>query len=81
MIQLTLNSIMSHKFTRYAQVVQSFLVPISAVAFFLAARTLPLADGFLPAQITQWDVAGLAIVALGVFLHNIFREHEVRYSV
>lgn len=41
-IQLTLNSIMSHKFTRHAQVAQSFLVPISVLAFYLGARSLPI---------------------------------------
>ena len=35
-IQLTLNSILHHKFARKAQFVFSMIVPISVLAFFIA---------------------------------------------
>ena len=76
LIQLALISIMTHKFTRYAQMLQAFMLPISFVAFLLASKTVPVLtephSGF-----TKWDVWGLVIVGIGVFMQNWFRERPL----
>lgn len=80
LIQLTLNSIMGHKFTRHAQILQSFMVPISFFAFWLA--TLSLSDVFrINTEVTKWDAIGMIVVGVGVFMHNIFKEKPINSSV
>ena len=66
-IQLTLISIMTHKFTRYAQMLQAFMLPISFLAFLLASNTVP-ALSVAHSAFTKWDVWGLVVVGVGVFM-------------
>ena len=79
-IQLTLISIMTHKFTRYAQILQSFMVPISFVAFFLASKTVPVLSE-VHSGFTKWDIWGLLIVGVGVFMQNWFKERPQISSI
>ena len=72
-IQLTLISIMTHKFTRYAQMLQAFMLPISFLAFWLASETVP-ALSEAHSAFTKWDAWGLVVVGVGVFMQNWFRE-------
>ena len=49
------------------------MVPISFVAFWLA--TFSLSDIYsLNTEVTKWDLIGLLIVGIGVFMHNMFKE-------
>ena len=69
-IQYNLNSIMHHKFTRAAQLIYAFMVPITIMAFGLAFLVVS-ADGATP---TVYDVLGLITVTIGVFMMNWFKE-------
>jgi hypothetical protein len=67
-IQLNLNSIMHHKFTRYAQIMYALMVPITVVAFKCASLVVDVDQEF-----NAFDVTGLLVVGVGVFIHNIYK--------
>ena len=48
------------------------MVPITFLAFLAAIPVLN--NGHIKKDFTAFDVAGLIIVAVGVFLYNIIRE-------
>lgn len=64
---------MHHKFTREAQYVYSAMVPITVLAFVCAQGTI---DNIIEpnAKWTGFDIAGLIIVGIGVFIHNFYPE-------
>ena len=77
-IQLNLNSIMHHKFTRHAQLIYSIMVPITVLAFFCAQKSL-VKDDFL--AMDTYQLLGLVIVGLGVFMQNWFKEMPQKASI
>uniref|UniRef100_A0A7S3IV51 Uncharacterized protein n=1 Tax=Strombidium inclinatum TaxID=197538 RepID=A0A7S3IV51_9SPIT len=79
-IQLNLNSIMHHKFTRKAQLVYSLIVPLTFLAFLLAAQDIKTIDAN-NVSFSHFDVVGLLVVGLGVFVFNLFPEKEQRASI
>ena len=77
-IQLNLNSIMHHKFTRHAQLIYSIMVPITVLAFYFAQESLKQ-DVFPPMD--AYQLVGLVIVGLGVFMQNWFKEMPQKASI
>lgn len=81
-IQLNLNSIMHHKYTRHAQIIYSLMVPITLFAFLLASLSIMKEDIKQNNNLaTVFDVVGLAMVGIGVFIYNIFKEKPQKASI
>jgi len=78
-IQLNLNSIMHHKFTRHAQLIYALMVPITVLAFYLARGSLVHGED-LPTM-DAYQLVGLVIVGLGVFMQNWFKEMPQKASI
>ena len=78
-IQLNLNSIMHHKFTRHAQLIYALMVPITVLAFYLAQGSLVNQDDF--GEMDGYQLVGLVIVGLGVFMQNWFKEMPQKASI
>ena len=76
-IQYNLNSIMHHKYTRAAQLIYAFMVPLTIIAFLLAMLVVS-PEGLNP---TVYDVLGLIITAVGVFVMNWFKEKPQRVCI
>lgn len=74
-IQMTLNSLMSYKFTRYVKIIYAFMIPITLVAFLLAKSSIDYIDP-LNVEFTKYDIIGLSLVAVGVYMQNWFRENK-----
>lgn len=70
---------MHHKFTRHAQILYALMVPITFVAFKCASLTLQ--DGTVDTNTTIADIAGMILVGLGVFVHNIFKQKPQKASI
>ena len=81
-IQLNINSIMHHKFTRNAQYIYAFMVPITVLAFYCAIETVGVdiinSDN---TKIQSWDLFGIIVVGLGVFAHNFFKLKPQKASI
>lgn len=77
-IQLNLNSIMHHKFTRHAQLIYALMVPITVLAFYLARGSLVNQDD---SAMDTYQLVGLVIVGLGVFVQNWFKEMPQKASI
>ena len=72
---------MSHKFTRNANILQAFMVPITIFSFLIAIIT---SGGTIPSQnslFSSYDIWGLLLVGLGVFVHNWFEEKPQMASI
>jgi hypothetical protein len=78
-IQLNLNSIIHHKFTRSAQYVFAFMVPLTLLGFLLAEQIVDIDPA--NSHFTKWDILGLIITGIGVFVFNLFQEKEQRASI
>lgn len=71
-VQYNIGSIMHHRFIRYVQYLYAIMVPITFLAFLAAIPVVR--NGHVKNDFTNFDVAGLAMVATGVFLYNFIRE-------
>ena len=71
-VQYNIGSIMHHRFLRYVQYLYALMVPITFLAF-LAAMPI-LNNAHVNTQYSPFDVAGLLMVALGVFIYNFTKE-------
>ena len=74
-IQLTLNSLMSYKFTRYVKIIYAFMIPITLLAFLLAKSSIEFIDP-KNVEFNKFDMIGLSLVAIGVYMQNWFRENK-----
>ena len=57
----------------------AFIVPISIVGFWLAEKVVKVDPN--NSEFTKWDITGLIVTGLGVFLFNLFKEKEQRASI
>lgn len=71
-VQYNIGSIMHHRFVHFVQYIYSIMVPLTFLAFLAAVPIL--SDSFVKTDFTSYDVAGLIIVAAGVFLFNFIPE-------
>lgn len=80
-IQLNLNSIMHHKFSRQAQQLFSVAVPLTLAAFLLAAWGLKNDIDKQNLAHNWYDYIGLLVTGTGVFIFNLYKEKEQRASI
>ena len=78
-VQYNIGSIMHHRFVHFVQYIYSIMVPLTFLAF-LAALPI-LSDSPMKTEFTSYDVAGLVIVAAGVFLFNFIPEKQQQVCI
>lgn len=82
-IQYNINSIMHHKFARTAEYIYAFMVPISVLAFYCATLTIGKDKSVVSdnTALSSFDVVGLIIVGIGVFIHNFTEQRVQKASI
>lgn len=78
-IQLTMNSIMHHKYYRYTQYVQATMVPLTFAAFWLA--TFNIGDTQAYREFDVYDILGLLITGVGVMMFNLYKEKPQKVCI
>jgi hypothetical protein len=72
---------MIHKKTLNARLIFSVMVPVSVIAFAAGIYTVGHDAFEYFSLFSLWDGLGLAIVAIGVFLFNIYEEKPQKASI
>lgn len=72
---------MIHKKTKNAKKVFSIMVPLTLVAFYCACQTVGIETVNYLMDWHVYDILGLIIVAVGVFMYNWYDEKPQKASV
>lgn len=72
---------MQHKNTRNARMIFSLMVPITIVAFLLGAATTPLIQATNSISMSAYDIVGMILATVGVFMFNLYEEKPQKASI
>ena len=72
---------MQHRKIGNTRMIFSVMVPLTIFAFLLGAATTPLIKANAPISMSVYDIIGMILATVGVFMFNLYEEKPQKASI